>query len=139
VPSALEGRFARACALVRFAGAGGGALAHGEVEAEVLHRRVEVFLDGRLEPVNLVDEQDVSALQIGEKSCQVTGLLDHGAARGFDFRADGVADDVCERRFAQAGRAAQEDVLQDVAALECCLHHELQPIQSAALSGKLLK
>ena len=39
------------------------ALADDEVELEVLHRRIEDFLDRRIEPVDLVDEQARRALR----------------------------------------------------------------------------
>ena len=38
-------------------------LADDEVELEVLHRRIEDFLDRRIEPVDLVDEQHVARLR----------------------------------------------------------------------------
>ena len=39
-----------------------GALAHDDVEPEVLERRVEDLLRGAAEPVDLVDEEDVARL-----------------------------------------------------------------------------
>ena len=38
-------------------------LADDEVELEVLHRRIEDFLDRRIEPVDFVDEQHVARLR----------------------------------------------------------------------------
>ena len=38
-------------------------LADDEVELEILHRRIEDFLDRRIEPVDLVDEQHVARLR----------------------------------------------------------------------------
>ena len=43
--------------------AGGGAGVDDDVEPVVLHRRVEVFLDGRVEAVDFVDEEDVALLR----------------------------------------------------------------------------
>ena len=45
-----------------------------EVELEILHGRIEDFLDRRIEPVNLVDEQDIALLEIGEERREVAGL-----------------------------------------------------------------
>ena len=42
--------------------------ADDEVELEILHRRIENLLDRRIEAVNLVDEQHVARLEIGELS-----------------------------------------------------------------------
>ena len=41
-------------------------LADDEVELEVFERRIEDFLDRRIEPVDLVDEQHVAVFEIGE-------------------------------------------------------------------------
>ena len=45
-----------------------GAFADHQVERAVLHRRVEHFLDRRIEAVDLVDEQDVAVLEVGEQA-----------------------------------------------------------------------
>ena len=87
------------------------ALADHDVERVVLHRRVEDLLDRAVEPVDLVDEQDVALLERGEDRGQVAGPLD-GRARGvFDVDAQLARDDRGQGRLAQAGRAVQEDVV----------------------------
>ena len=48
-----------------------GPLADHDVELEVLHRRVEDFLDDRAQAVDLVDEQHVVRLQVGEQRREV--------------------------------------------------------------------
>ena len=57
-------------------------LVDDDVELEVLHRRVEVFLDGLLEAVDFVDEQHVALLEVGQQAGEVAGLLDGRAAGG---------------------------------------------------------
>src|SRR5439155_6680832 len=54
---------------------GGGALADDDVEAEVLHRRVQDLLDGAGEPVDLIDEEHVAVLEVGQDGGQVPGPL----------------------------------------------------------------
>ena len=58
-----------------------GALAEHDVEAEVLERRVEDLLGGAVEPVDLVDEEDVARLDRGEDRGDVL-LLERGAGDG---------------------------------------------------------
>ena len=43
-------------------------LADDEIELEILHRRIEDFLDRGREAMDLVNEENVSRLEIGEKS-----------------------------------------------------------------------
>ena len=51
-----------------------GALADHDVELVVLHRGIEDLLDRRRHPVNLVDEQDLVLLQVGEHAGEVARL-----------------------------------------------------------------
>ena len=56
-------------------------LADDEVELEVLHRRIEDLLDRRIEAVDLVDEQHVVRLQVGEQRGEVAGARDRPGRR----------------------------------------------------------
>ena len=55
-------------------------LADHHVERVVLHRRIEDLLDRPVEPVDLVDEQDVALVERGQDRGEVPGPLD-GRAR----------------------------------------------------------
>ena len=112
-------------------------LVDDDVEPVIFHRRVKIFLDRRLQPVDFVDEKDVAFLEAGEKPREFAGLFDHRSAGVFDVHAHRVGDDVGERRFAEAGRAAQEDVLEHVAAFFRRFHHEFQPLADFYLAGEL--
>src|SRR6059036_2841022 len=58
------------------------ALGDAHVHPEVLHGRIEEFLERRLHPVDLVDEEHVARTERGEQPHQVAGLLEHGARGG---------------------------------------------------------
>jgi hypothetical protein len=55
------------------------ALADHDVDLVVLQRRVEDLLDHRAQAVDLVDEQHVVLLEVGQDRGQVLGLLEHRA------------------------------------------------------------
>ena len=55
------------------------ALADHDVELEVLHRRIEDFLDHRIHAVDFVDEQDLARLQAREDARQIARALEHRA------------------------------------------------------------
>ena len=61
-------------------------LADDEVELEILHRRIQHFLDGRLQAVDFVDEQHVARLQVGQDRGEVAGALDHRPGGGAEAR-----------------------------------------------------
>jgi hypothetical protein len=53
---------------------GRGALVDGDVDAEVLHRRVEVLLHDGRQTVDLVDEQHVAAAELREDADEIGAL-----------------------------------------------------------------
>ena len=83
-------------------GAGTWAFADDQVELEILHGRVEDFLDRRLQAVDFVDEQHVARLQVGEDGGEVSGALDDRAGGGAEAYAELAGDDLGERGLAQA-------------------------------------
>ena len=58
-----------------------GPLADEDVQLEVLHGRIEDLLHRPVEPVDLVDEQDVALLQIGEQGGKITRPYENRAGR----------------------------------------------------------
>ena len=70
-----------------------------------------------VQAVDLVDEQDVALVEVGQDGGQVAGPLDGRAAGGVDGDAQLAGDDVGERRLAQAGRAVEQDVVGRLPAL----------------------
>ena len=64
----------------------GRALADDEIELEVLHRRIEDLLDRRVQPMDLVDEQHVAFLEVGQQRREVARLGDDRARRWRESR-----------------------------------------------------
>ena len=82
----------------------------------VLHRRIEDLLDRGREPVDLVDEQDVAILEIGENGGEVARLGDHRSRRGAKADAELAGDDLGERGLAEPRRAEEQDMVERIAA-----------------------
>src|SRR5205085_2730338 len=59
-------------------------LVDNDVEPVIFHRRIEIFFDGRLEPVNFIDEEDIALLQAGEKTGEFPRLFDDRSTGIFD-------------------------------------------------------
>ena len=110
------------------------ALADHDVERVVLHRRVEDLLDRAVEPMDLVDEQDVALLERGQDRGQVAGALDGRARRVFDVDAQLARDDRGQGRLAQAGRPVQEDVVGGLSPAPCRLEQDRQVRLDLALA-----
>ena len=97
-------------------GAGAGPLPDDDVDLEVLHRRIEDLLDGPVEPVDLVDEEDVALLQVSEDGRHVGLALQRRARGGDDVDPHLQGDDVGQGGLAQPGRAGQQHVVQRLSA-----------------------
>ena len=81
------------------------ALADDEVELEILHRRVKDFLNRRSQPVNLVDEQNVMWLQVGQQRRQIARARNHRPGRGAKPDSQLARDDLRQRGLAEPRRA----------------------------------
>ncbi|MNT08824.1 hypothetical protein D3C72_1435780 [compost metagenome] len=91
------------------------ALADHDVDLEIFHRRVQHFLHHRRQAMDLVDEQHIVRLQVGQQRGQVAGLFDHRAGGHAQGHAQFVGDDMAEGGLAQAGRAEDQHVVQRIA------------------------
>ena len=68
---------------------------------------IEHFLDRRIEAVDLVDEQDVAVLKVGEQRREVARLGDNRARRGAESDAHLAGKDAGKRRLAEARGAVE--------------------------------
>ena len=67
--------------------------------------------------MDLIDEQHVPVVEVGEDRGEVTRSLDGRTARGVDADPQLARDDVGERGLAQAGRPVQQDVVRRLSPL----------------------
>src|SRR5580692_11148344 len=74
--------------------------ADDEVELEILHRRIENFFDRWVQTVNLVDEQHIPRLEIGELPSEIARLADDGAGGRMEIDAQLARDDLRQGRLA---------------------------------------
>ncbi len=115
----------------------GGSLADEDVELEVLHGGVEHFFHGPREPVDLVDEQHVTGLQIREDRRQVPTA--HERRAGGDAKAHPHlgGDDACQGRLSQAGRPGEQQVVHGLAPTARRLEDDVQVLGQLRLAQEL--
>ena len=87
--------------------------------------------------MDLVDEEDVAALKLCQDSCQVARLLDLRAIADVNFPPHRGRNDVGQARLAEAGRAAEQDVVEHIAALPGGLHPHGQQFDRLLLALEL--
>ena len=97
-----------------------------DVDLEILERRIEDLLDHRRQPMDLVDEQHVVRLEVGEQRREIAGALEHRARRLAQVDAELVRDDVRQRRLAEARRPEQQHVVERFLALPRRLDEDRQ-------------
>ena len=89
-----------------------------------------------MQAVDLVDEEDVPLLQIGQDAREIAGALDLRTTGGMEFRAHRGGDDVGQRRLAESRRTAEQHMVERVAALLRGLDHQHEPLLDALLTGE---
>jgi len=92
------------------------ALVDQNVDGVILHRGIQVLLDGDVDAVHFVDEEHVEFAELGEDAGEVGGFLENGTAGRTKLGPDLVCDDVSERGFPQSGRPGKQDVVECLAA-----------------------
>ena len=117
--------------------AGRGAFVQHDVDFEVLHRRVEILLDDRAQPVDFVDEKHIARIQSREQSRQIARFVQHGTRRDAQLGTHFVGDDVGQRRLAQSRRAVQQYVVERIAAHQRRFDEYAEVFDDFVLSGEV--
>ena len=66
--------------------------------------------------MDLVDEEHVALLEIGEECREIAGLGDDRPRRGAEIDAELARDDLRERRLAEARRAGKQHMVERLVA-----------------------
>ena len=94
----------------------GRALADDQVELVILHGRIEDFLHGRVEAVDLVDEEHVALFEIGELRREIAGLGDDRAGGRAEIDPELARHDLRQGGLAEPRRPDEEHMVEGVAA-----------------------
>ena len=82
----------------------------GDVDFEIFHGRVEIFLDDCGEAMNFIDEQNVTLGELGEDADEVGALGQGGPAGDVDLGVHFVGDDVGQGGLSQSRWSVEKDV-----------------------------
>ncbi len=91
-------------------------LADNQIELEILHRRIQHFLDRGAEAMDFVDEQNITLFEIGEKCRKIAGLGDDRPGGGAKADTKFARHDLRQRGLAEAGGADEQHMVQRLAA-----------------------
>lgn len=64
--------------------------------------------------MDLIDEEDIAFIEIGQYCCEVAGFFDHWAGCTAQLRAKLACNDSCQRRLTQAGRTVEQHMIEGV-------------------------
>ncbi len=108
-----------------------------DVEAPVLHRRVQDLLDAARESVDLVHEEHVAVLEVGQQRRQVAGARQHRTGRDAKTGPHLGRDDAGERGLAQSRRSGEQEVVGGLVARPGRAEHDLEVSHQLALPDEL--
>src|SRR5262245_40812662 len=89
---------------------------HHEVHREILHRRIQQLFHHPRKTMDLVDEEDVVLVEVGQDPHEAAAPLHRPAGGRDEVRAHLVGDHARERGLAQTGWAVEQDVIDALAA-----------------------
>src|SRR5437764_9941595 len=79
-------------------------LTNQKIEAEVFHRWVKLFFEGRQQPMDFINEKDVAFLEIRKQRRDVYRLFNGGTGSRAQLSSHFVRDDIRQGCFSQTGR-----------------------------------
>ena len=118
---------------------GGRALPDQDVELEVLHGRIEDLLHGTVEAMDLVDEQDIALLQVGQQRCQVARPDQHRPCGDAEPHAHLGSHDPGQRSLPQPGGTGEQQVIDRLPALAGRLEHDPEVLGELGLPDELVE
>ncbi len=89
--------------------------------------------------MDLVDEQHVARLQVGQERREIAGALDHRPGGGAEAHRHLARDDLRQRRLAEAGRAGEQHVVERLAAPARRLDEDAEILAQLALADELVE
>ena len=102
---------------------------------EGIHR----FLDRRIEPVDLIDEQHIAFVQLGEDTRQIPLLFNGGTAGGVQGASHGEGNDIGKGGFSQTRGPTEQEMVQSFRPSLGGLYKYLQVLLDLNLPRILLK
>ena len=114
-------------------------LADHQVELAVLQRRVEDFLDRRVQAVDFVDEQHVARLEVGQQGREVAGAQDDRPGGRAETDAQFAGDDLRQRRLAEARRPDEQHMVERFAARPGGVYEDPEVAPEALLADEFLE
>ena len=108
-----------------------------DVNAVVLHRRIEVLLHDGAQTVDFIDEEHVVGFEGGEQAGEVTGFVEDRSGGYLEAYAQFVGDDIGEGGLSETRRAEKEDMIQALATHFGSLDEDLEVRGHLALTGEV--
>ena len=105
-------------------GTGAGPLADDDIEGVVLHGGVQYLLHAAVQPVDLIDEEDIIFIEVGQQGSQIARFFDGRTAGNTDIDPHFRRDDLRKGGFAQAGGAVKQHMVQRLPAQARRLHKD---------------
>ena len=105
----------------------------------VLHGGIEILFHFGGEAVDLIDEEDVSLLERGEKAGEVAGLVKHRTGSDLHVHSHLVGDDMCKGGLSKARRTMEKGMVQSLPAEFGSLYIDIQVGDDLPLAGKIFQ
>ena len=115
------------------------AFIYHDINAVILHRRVQVLFHHRRKAVNFIDKQHIIRFQTGKHSRQITRFIKHRTGSNFKTNSQFIRNNIGKCRFSQSRRSMQQYMIQRLSTQAGCLNKDTQIIHHLILPAEIFK
>ena len=119
--------------------AGVDALPEHDVDAEILHGRVEILLHGARQAMDFVDEKHGVLFEVGQIGDEVFGSFEHGTAGQMHGNAQLARQAESQRGLPESGRAVEKDMPKCFSSLPRRVDDDPEPLEHFFLADDVLE
>ena len=114
-------------------------LVYHDIDAVILHRRIEILLYHRRKSVDFIDKEHIVGLQRGKDSRQIARLIEHRTRCNLESYAQFVGNNIAQRGLTQSRRTMEERMVERFATIFGSLNKDLEIFHHAILSAEIRK
>jgi len=110
-----------------------------DINAVILHCRVQVLFHNWRKPVNFIDKQHIIRFQTGKHSRQIARFIEHRTGSNLKTNSQFIGNNIGKRRFSQSRRPVQQYMIQRLATQAGCFNEDTQIVHHLILSAEVFK
>ena len=114
-------------------------LIYHNINPIILHRRIQILLHHRTQPMNLIYKQHIIPLQRRQQTCQIARLIKHRTRRQLKPYTQLIGYNITQRSLTKSRRPMQQSMVQTLTTHTRRLNKDAEVLNHLVLSCKIVK